>query len=155
MKDFRNTQYAPGIRRNNPGNIRSTPTQWQGKDTANTSPFEQFITIEHGLRALMINAHTLATRDGYNTIAKLITKWAPPHENNTQAYINHVCKALQTSPNEPIAFTMSFYIALAKAIAQMECGKDYLLIPESSYTEAYAMLPISKKADAIKKSNHQ
>ena len=47
---------------------------------------------------------------------------------------------------------MSFYIALAKAIAQMECGKDYLLIPESSYTEAYAMLPISKKADAIKKN---
>ena len=66
--DFRNTPYTRGIRNNNPGNLEKRTTDWQGKvpHPQNTdSRFEQFDTIEHGLRALMINVHTKVTRENH------------------------------------------------------------------------------------------
>ena len=80
-----------GIKNNNPGNIRVGETAWQGKvplsqNTDRNSKtgkmeFEQFISVEYGLRALMKNAYTWIKR-GDNTIRKLISRWAPPSDNN-------------------------------------------------------------------------
>ena len=150
--DFRNTPYTRGIRNNNPGNLEKRATDWQGKvpHSQNTdSRFEQFDTIENGLRALMINVHTKVTRDKLDTLAKIISVWAPPSENNTQGYIARVSKALGISPTAPLtadSFTKDFYITLARAIAQIECHPDHTRIPESSYQAAYDMIPLAKKA---------
>ena len=71
--DLRGKTNIRGLRNNNPGNLEKRTTPWQGKvpHSKNTDGrFEQFESIEMGLRALMINARTLINR-GKNTIEKL------------------------------------------------------------------------------------
>lgn len=86
------TSDARGIRNNNPGNIRwrdkwigLVPEQ-QRTDTA----FCQFVSPECGIRAMIIILNHYQIQHGLNTIAGIIHRWAPPEENDTQAYINSV-----------------------------------------------------------------
>lgn len=140
--DFRGQKYKRGIRNNNPGNIEKSPEVWQGKvslDKNTDSRFEQFVSVEYGLRALMKNAITWVNR-GENTIEKLISKWAPPSENNTAGYIKQVSADLGISSKEVLTLDRQQLIALAKAIAKKENAPDHKHIPESSYQQAYAMI---------------
>ena len=61
--------------------------------------FEQFESLEYGLRALMRNAYTWIQR-GKNTLEKLITVWAAPHENHTGNYIDYVARQMQIPKNQ-------------------------------------------------------
>ena len=141
--DLRGKSTIRGLRNNNPGNIIKSNSPWKGKvpHSLNTdSRFEQFEQVEYGLRALMRNARTLVQR-GHNTISKLVTKWAPPVENDTQKYINFVCKSMGVSPTQKITLDKDFYIQFAKFVTFKECGKDALkIIPESAFEEAYRIL---------------
>lgn len=140
--DFRGQKYARGIRNNNPGNIVKSNTAWQGKVplSQNTdSRFEQFISIEYGLRALMKNVVTWVNR-GENTIEKLITKWAPSFENNTSGYIQKVSNLVGISAKEVLKLDKNQMISLAKAIAQVENAPHHKYIVESSYQQAYSLL---------------
>lgn len=90
-----------GIRNNNPGNIERTSVKWKGMAAVQTDP--RFITFngpEWGIRAM---ARILLGdwREGQNTIASLISEWAPDFENNTKAYIEAVAKACKTDPYRP------------------------------------------------------
>lgn len=87
-----------GMRNNNPGNIRVSDIAWQGK-VGNDGQFEQFATPEAGVRAAMVNLRTSISVDGNDTLAKAISKWAPPNENNTAAYIADVSKKTGISPD--------------------------------------------------------
>ena len=144
--DFRNTTYKRGIRNNNPGNIIINNTPWEGLVplSQNTDgKFQQFKTLEHGLRALMTNARTYILKYGANTIEKLMSKWAPPHENDTKKYSNFIATQLNISPTQTLTktdLTQKFFITIAKAIAQMECAPDHVLIPQSSYEKAHSMM---------------
>ncbi len=94
--DMSTNQNLPrGYRNNNPLNIRySTANQWKGKVLPNmdrNNTFEQFISLAYGYRAALSLLRTYIRKYGCNTIGKIISKWAPETENNTQAYINHVC----------------------------------------------------------------
>lgn len=80
-----------GIRNNNPGNIRIGATQWQGMAIEQNDPsFIQFSTPEFGIRAI---AKIMLTYEsmGVNTIEAAIHRWAPPVENDTDAYVQAVC----------------------------------------------------------------
>jgi len=62
MTDLRRLTTIRGLRNNNPGNIRISDTPWQGKipkamNTDKNKAFEQFESLEYGLRALMKNAY--------------------------------------------------------------------------------------------------
>lgn len=87
------TKQPRGIRNHNPGNIRKSADKWQGLAPIQTDDaFFQFTDATYGIRALarlLINY-----QDKYNlrTIAKIINRWAPTNENNTQAYIDQVAK---------------------------------------------------------------
>lgn len=112
-----------GIRNNNPGNLVKTNIAWQGKvpHAQNTdSRFEQFVSPEYGIRAMFKDIKNDITSKGQNTVKKLITAYAPPFENNTQAYINVVAKAIGKGANDTI--TASDYPALLKAIIKHENG---------------------------------
>ena len=95
---------ARGIRNNNPLNIRRSKDQWQGmKKTQSDSSFCQFETFEDGWRA----AFVLLTRTYYHkyrlyTIRAIVSKWAPPDENNTEAYIRNVSRLTGISADEPL-----------------------------------------------------
>ncbi len=119
--EFNKSNYPRGIRNNNPGNIRHGDN-WRGiaEDQTDRS-FITFDSPEYGIRAmgkLLANYERLY---GINTVAGLIDRWAPPIENNTQAYINSVAQALGVSPNQPINVKESLG-GLVPAIIKHENG---------------------------------
>lgn len=117
-----------GIRNNNPGNLVKTAIAWKGKvphELNTDSRFEQFQdtagTPGHiwGIRAMFMDIRS-DIRKGLVTVRKLITEYAPAHENNTAAYIAAVSGALGIGPDAPIA--PGHYPALVAAIIKHENG---------------------------------
>lgn len=82
-----------GLRNNNPLNIRKNSTQWQGLRDVQTDPaFFQFETMAHGYRAAFKTLDTYRTKHGCRYLADFISRWAPPSENDTRAYIRAVAR---------------------------------------------------------------
>ena len=80
-----------GFRNNNPGNIRHSE-KWLGLAEKQTDPdFCQFVSVEYGIRAIFKILETYRDKYGLKTVREIITKWAPPSENDTEAYIKGVC----------------------------------------------------------------
>lgn len=102
-------QQPRGIRNNNPGNIdRTTPkrTPWQGQVPAEdlTDPrFEQFTHPKWGIRAICRVLVTYQDRHGLDSVRKVIDRWAPPVENNTEAYIQAVARKLGVNADAAIS----------------------------------------------------
>lgn len=71
----------PGVRRNNPGNVKPISGGWQG-EIGIEEKFPIFKTPEHGLRALALNIITKQRQDGAKTAEELIKIWAPPTDGN-------------------------------------------------------------------------
>lgn len=95
-----------GIRNNNPGNIRRTPINWKGEvpdDLKTDNDFEQFIAPLFGIRAMVRDLRTGARR-GEDTIREIISQWAPPNENDTEAYIRSVSRRTGIDPDAMINF---------------------------------------------------
>ena len=143
-----------GIRNNNPLNIRSSKDQWKGLRAVQAdaslasgrlssrsaeskqaslcthydAEFCQFETMEYGWRA----AFVLLTRTYYHTyrlytIRAIVSKWAPPNENNTKAYIANVSRLTGIAPDEPIGIPSdkpSRWIAVGAAMGIQECGTE-------------------------------
>lgn len=77
------------MRSNNPGALMP-----QGK-------LGQYGSMEEGIAALDSNLKNYGMK-GVNTLAGVISKWAPPNENDTQGYIAAVSKRLNLDPNQQI-----------------------------------------------------
>ena len=118
-----------GIRNHNPLNIRRSKDQWQGMAKVQTDrAFVQFESLEWGWRA----AFKLLTRTYYHnyrlyTIRGIISRWAPPQENNTEAYIQNVSRLSGIGPDEPIGIPSekpSRWMAVGLAMAIQENGTE-------------------------------
>ena len=121
-----------GIRNNNPGNIRISDSDWQGKISPNTDGvYEQFDTPENGLRAI---AHILTSyrNRGINTPWLIASTWAPASENNSQEYAQGLADALGIDLNAEVV-PANFWLC-AKGIVKNESGTN-LGIPW--YTDAF------------------
>lgn len=149
-----NNTLPRGMRNNNPGNIRLTPETWQGKIPYSDNKdwkgnpnnvvkeFEQFYELRYGLRALMRNIIT-QIKNGYNTIEKLITRYAPPSDGNlTGNYINSVVAALGVNAEKKIALTEENILALSKIIVFKENGSAANYITDNDYRAAIAILGV-------------
>lgn len=92
-----------GIRNHNPGNIRRSSDPWQGlaKDQ-NDAAFFQFSEAKFGIRALARVLISYQDRHSLRTVRAIISRWAPPVENETSAYIDHVARKLGVGADEPI-----------------------------------------------------
>lgn len=100
--DMRTNPKLPrGYRNNNPLNIRKSANTWKGKIyIGNTDgAFEQFENMAYGYRAAFKLIQTYIKKYGCDTVAKIISRWAPENENNTSAYINHVCQFGNLTPD--------------------------------------------------------
>lgn len=121
-----------GVRNKNPGNIDRNATRWQGMadDQSSDPRFIVFKAPEWGIRAMARTLMTYQDRHACNTIRKIVNRWAPPVENNTEAYIKAVALAVGVKPNEPIDVDrMDVMLPLVKAIiAHENAGYSY---PES------------------------
>ena len=83
-------QGARGYRNFNPLNIRISNNNWLGKLAHNTDgAFEQFQDMAHGFRAGLMNLRSYI-KQGRNTVSKIIEKWAPSSENDTNSYVQNV-----------------------------------------------------------------
>lgn len=115
-----------GLRLNNPGNIRISDTPWHGKIAPSSdSDFEQFDTSENGIRAMARIVIEYHLKYSLSTIADIITRWAPPSENDTGAYINAVVTDTGIAEDKDLNFTDREEIStLVKAIIHHEQGQQ-------------------------------
>lgn len=113
-----------GIRNNNPLNIRIGNT-WLGERNNPTDPaFEEFVSIEYGLRAAFCILRRYIRRYHKNTVPAIVSTWAPASENNTQRYIDIVCKRSGISQTQQIRFEdKTTMCKLVEAMAFVECGQ--------------------------------
>ena len=97
------TTSTPGIRNNNPGNIRHSDDKWQG--LAQAQPDSQFFTFDspvYGIRAIARLLINYQDKYSLNTIRGIISKWAPPEENPTAAYIDAVDHRTGFDPDQQL-----------------------------------------------------
>lgn len=126
-----------GIRNNNPLNIRIGNT-WLGERPNPTDPaFEEFVTMEYGLRAAFIILRRYIRRYKKNTITSIVSTWAPAYENNTLKYIDRVAALTKIDPTAPIDYyDRETMCKLVAAMAQVECGQP---IDDAKIIKAYQM----------------
>ena len=111
-----------GLRNNNPGNINFANQPLATLETGVSSPrFAKFPTMDDGINALLNQLNRYFVR-GINTVATIIYKWAPPIENNTQAYVKFVADKLSVKPTDTLSFTPQVASELAYAISRLENG---------------------------------
>lgn len=132
-----------GIRNNNPLNIRKG-NNWKGEiQPQSDKSFEQFESMQYGIRAGFIILRRYMTgynglTQRFNTIDKIISRWAPAAENNTKAYIAQVEKLTGIPRHRQISFTeRSFMVALVDAMIRVECGQP---VDKSIIESAYDMV---------------
>ncbi len=90
-----------GLRLNNPGNIRKGSSRWKGAARRNPDrEFEKFESLLCGYRAMWITLSNYYHVHHRYTIRSMLTRWAPPRENNTEGYIVFVSKYAHTDPDE-------------------------------------------------------
>lgn len=126
-----------GIRNNNPLNIR-IGNVWLGEVQENTDlEFEQFVSMEYGLRAAFVLLRRYINHYKLNTINMIIRRWAPSNENNTSKYSSTVCKRTGI----PGDLIISYYdrdvmCSIVKAMAYVECGVE---IDDAKLRKGYAL----------------
>lgn len=141
MADLRGQSSLPrGLRDNNPGDLQQPPgTSWAGT-VGMDGPFVIFSDTTWGLRALckdVINN----IGEGYDTITSLITKFAPPSENDTASYISSVSADAGIDADDQLGTDQGTITSLVRAIVNHELGDSYSqqYVPDADIATGYAM----------------
>lgn len=92
-----------GYRNNNPGNIRINSDLFQGEiRPSKDKSFKQFETMAYGYRAVFRILSNYYRNYKLDTIRKMISRWAPENENDTDAYIKAVSGYAGIPADDPI-----------------------------------------------------
>ena len=134
-----------GIRNNNPLNIRLSKDRWQGQIAPSLSgraggeaSFCQFQTMQYGYRAAFKLLKAYIEKHHCRTIRFIINRWAPPKENNTNAYLKRVVEISGLNPDAVIAFKQKqTMIDLAYAMTIVENGVG---VEKSVIAEGYDLV---------------
>lgn len=90
-----------GFRNNNPGNLRFG-VKWLGVIGQDSEGYAIFDHLENGIRAMGVDLLTKMAR-GVNTIASIISVYAPSGDNNpTNTYIASVAEWTGLDPNQTL-----------------------------------------------------
>ncbi len=111
-----------GERNNNPLNIRRTADKWLGMSKSqNDTDFIIFDNIEYGIRAALKLIRRYIQHYSCNSIRKIIYRWAPPCENDTESYVAYVVTKVGIMNSENIKVSDRDTIcSIVKAMAQIE-----------------------------------
>jgi len=122
VSDMKNTR---GERNNNPGNIRLSAANWQGKVAGEDAAFETFTDPQSGIRAMAKLLKTYQTKYNLRTVRQIIYRWAPASENNTESYVRSVAGAMGVGPDDVISLANDAVLtALVTAIITHENGRN-------------------------------
>ena len=129
-----------GIRNNNPLNIRRNPAnQWQGLRPVQADKlFCQFKAMKWGLRAA-IKLLDNYIRRGAQTPRQIISRWAPPSENDTASYVRKACQRAGLNPDFPVLF----WADLRKLIKSMSWIEGRFQPSDELLDEARKTLPLA------------
>lgn len=113
-------------RNNNPGNLNFAGQAGATLEEGSNARFAKFGSTAEGVSALAKQLQRYGER-GLDTVSKIINKYAPSSENNTQAYIDALSKRLGVSGDQRLDLSDSNTLTgLIKGIARHEAGSDYL-----------------------------
>ena len=119
-------QLPRGIRNNNPGNLNFAGQAGATKEGGPNGRFAVFGSMQEGVAAL-VRQIGLYVKRGRNTIRKILEVYAPPGENNTNAYIAAVSKALGIGPDDALDTENAQQVmGLVRAITNHENGKGFV-----------------------------
>ena len=147
-----------GIRNNNPLNIRRSADRWKGERKEQTdNSFVQFVSMAYGYRAAwkVLESywkHFHRTKQYYN-VRNIIDRWAPPTENDTQAYIRTVLRLTGLGGNEHLpqpsrGVDTDRLERLVAAMTTMECGIPYGEVDMTAIREGYDLAFPGKRSYA-------
>jgi hypothetical protein len=130
------TKNTLGRRNNNPGNLRP----------ANGRGFEHYATMAEGLSHMGRLLRGYQHRHGLNTIDGIVSRYAPPKENNTAAYIAQVSKETGWSPDQKLNLDDPQQLArLEQAMIPIEQGGQH------PFTRAQVLASIDPSAAPVSK----
>lgn len=136
-ESFLNIQgYPPGIRNNNPGNIKRGASNWNGKipyTQSQDNTFEQFQSWSYGVRAMAYLLKNRYVGAGYDTPYKVIHKWAPVSDNTVQStsnYVDYVAGFFWGGRHDRFPNTKDTIRVLVQAIARWENARTSTRFPE-------------------------
>ena len=121
------TKLPRGLRNNNPLNIRHSASRWQGARVEQTDKaFVQFISMTMGYRAAWriletYYKHFEAQHKPF-TPRNIIYRWAPPNENDSEAYLRRVCHLTNLAGNEALVRPSSCRVQSTDDRVQLPCG---------------------------------
>ena len=118
-----------GIANRNPLNIRySTANRWLGlcPNRPNVQGFCHFLHFAYGYRAAVVLIKNYILKHGADTPRKIIARWAPPSENQTDLYIACVCGRSRLARDEKILAYGPQIARLVAAMAKQETGVSIL-----------------------------
>ena len=122
---FMHREPSLGVRNHNQLNIRYlAQNKWLGlsKTTPNVGGFCKFDCVDYGLRAAILLLLTYIRKRGCTTPRQIITRWAPPTENNTELYIQCVCGRADVHPDHALPTEGSPFNRFVVAMARQESG---------------------------------
>ena len=138
-KDWLGNPLPRGYKNNNLGNIRISNKAWKGKvaKAQNTDgAFEQFTQFRYGTLA-MIGLLTEYINGGHNTLRKIIYRYAPPNENNSQGYLANVSMWSGLGLDTVLKPDKATLKGLVIAMGRIENGKS---ISDTDFNEGYDLL---------------
>lgn len=122
---MRNSSLPRGLRNNNPGNIRKNSDVFQGEKTSSDKEFKQFKSMAYGYRAIFNILSNYYRNYKLDTIRKMISRWAPENENNTDAYIKAVSDYAGIPADDPINVNdREQMIRIVAGMSKVENGRE-------------------------------
>ena len=108
-----------GLENCNPGNIRLSRVRYLGEVRPSRDPeFRQFESLAWGYRAIFVLLDTYL-----DTLRGMISRWAPPSENRTDAYIRAVAGDTGLDPDERLdTRDRRTMVPVAASISRVENG---------------------------------
>lgn len=123
-----------GVRYNNPCNIRySKLNTWKGQ-LGQSKGFCKFSSMDYGVRAVLAILRSYRFHYGLDTIRKIITRFAPPSENDTESYISFVvsaCRSYGFAITDDTPLDLDFYDY--KGICPLYCIVRAMCYIESNF----------------------
>ena len=135
-----------GLRNCNPLNIRRVAgSSWKGQRAVQTDKsFVQFESLEWGLRAAFCILATYQRKYKAVCIEDIITRWAPPSENDTKTYIENVCRLTGFGGKERL--TENEWPALVRAMARQESG---IVLPIETIMRGFYLYKVTNKTKRL------
>lgn len=143
---------ARGLRNKNPLNIRKAENiHWLGAPAQ--QPDRQFVTFKsmgYGYRAawkLLGNYKLRLLKEGKPyTVRNILNRWAPPTENDTEAYIRFVCRHAKLDPDSIVPHPVlekpqdSILMRIIEAMTAMECGIPMEQVDRNAIVEGWKLM---------------